>query len=320
MSTPFQAALEAGDLAAIRACPKADLHIHAIMGGCREFIRERTGRDIAPLEGVLGSMDEMHAWTDTQTGGLFQDAAGRAVAFEATFVQARRDGVTRLEVGSDVWEITLHDNSAQAVWGMLTAAHAQGGPEIAWIPQMSFSRHCPARALDYWMSPLLELGVFETLDLSGDELVQPIEVFAPLYRRAKAAGLRVKAHVGEWGTADDVWHAVEALELDEVQHGIAAAESPQVMRFLAEAGVRLNICPTSNLKLGRVAKLEDHPIRRLYDAGVGVTVNTDDPLMFGASLSQEFLALFQAGVMTAAELDEIRLEGLREWRPIARRS
>ena len=128
MSTPFQAALEAGDLAAIRACPKADLHIHAIMGGCREFIRERTGRDIAPLEGVLGSMDEMHAWTDTQTGGLFRDAAGRAVAFEATFVQARRDGVTRLEVGSDVWEITLHDNSAQAVWEMLSAAHAQGGP------------------------------------------------------------------------------------------------------------------------------------------------------------------------------------------------
>lgn len=311
MSTPFQTALETGDLAAIRDCPKADLHVHAIMGGCREFVRERLGVDIAPLDGVLGSMDEMHAWVDAQTQGCFRDAAGRAVAFEATFVQARNDGVTRLEVGSDVWEITLHDHSAQSVWDMLTRAHADGGPQIDWIPQMSFSRHCPARALDYWMSPLLELGVFETLDLSGDELIQPIEVFAPLYRRAKQAGLRLKAHVGEWGAADDVWRAVEVLELDEVQHGIAAAESPKVMRMLADAGVRLNLCPTSNLKLGRVRRLEDHPIRRLYDAGVRVTVNTDDPLMFGAGVSQEFLSLYQAGVMTAAELDAIRLEGLR---------
>lgn len=308
MSTPFQTALEAGDLAGLRACPKADLHIHAILGGCREFIRERTGRDIAPLEGVLGSMDEMHAWTNAQTGDVFEGADGRALAFQATFVQAKKDGVTRLEVGADVWEITLHQHSAQSVWNMLELARAHG-PEIEWIPQMSFSRHCPVRALEYWMEPMLELGRFQTLDLSGDEFAQPIEVFAPLYRRAKAAGLRLKAHVGEWGTADDVWRAVELLDLDEVQHGIAAAASPQVMRALAGAGVRLNICPTSNLKLGRVARLEDHPIRRLYDAGVRVTVNTDDPLMFGASLSQEFLTLHEAGVMTASELDAIRLEG-----------
>lgn len=311
MSTPFQNALLTGDLAGVRACAKADLHIHAIMGGCRDFIRERTGRDIAPLEGVLRSMDEMHAWTDAQTGGLFRDAPSRALAFEATFVRARKDGVTLLEVGSDVWEITLHQNSADAVWDMLKGAHADGGPGVEWIPQMSFSRHCPIRALEYWMAPLLELGAFKTLDLSGDEFAQPIELFAQLYRHAKDAGLRVKAHVGEWGTADDVWRAVETLELDEVQHGIAAADSPRVMRMLADCGVRLNICPTSNLKLGRVAHLAEHPIRKLYDAGVQVTINTDDPLMFGASLSEEFLRLYQAGTLSAAELDAIRLEGLR---------
>ena len=69
--------------------------------------------------------------------------------------------------------------------------------------------------------------------------------------------------------------------------------------------MRLNVCPTSNVKLGRVAALREHPIRRLYDAGVNVNVNTDDPLIFGSSLSEEFLALFRAGVMTAAELDEV---------------
>jgi adenosine deaminase len=312
MTTAFQIALEADDLAAVRACPKAELHVHAIMGGNRQFLLERTGRDIAPLEGVLGSMDEMHAWVSAATGDMFAGPAGRGLAVEATFVQARLDGVTRLEVGEDVWGVTLHDGSAAAVWAMLADAHARGAPQVEWIPQMGLSRHCSFRALESWMAPMLELGLFQTLDLSGDEFAQPIEVFAPLYRRAKSAGMRLKAHVGEWGTADDVWRAVEVLELDEVQHGIAAADSPPVMRRLADAGIRLNICPTSNLKLGRVARMEDHPIRRLYDAGVRVTVNTDDPLMFGRSLSQEFLALRRAGVMTAAELDAVRLEGLTE--------
>ena len=175
----FQTALEAGDLAGVRACPKADLHLHAIGSGARDFLRERTGRDIAPVDRVLTSMDDMHAWNDEHLGPLFQ-GQGRALAYEATFVQAARDGVTRIEVGADVWEITHYDNQAQPVWDMLQAAHAAGGPQVEWIPQMAFSRHCPFRALDFWMTPMLDLGVFRTLDLSGDEFAQPIEVFAPL--------------------------------------------------------------------------------------------------------------------------------------------
>jgi adenosine deaminase len=306
-SAAFQTALREGDLAGLRACPKADLHVHGICGGSRSYLRDRSGRDIAPVEGVLGSMAEMDAWTQRQVGDLFSGRVGRGLAFEATFAQARLDGVTLLEVGEDAWGVTLHGGSASGVWEMLTAAHERGGPEVEWRPQIGVSRHCRVGDIEAWLAPLLELAAFETLDLYGDEFAQPIEAFLPVYRRARDAGLRLKAHVGEWGTADDVLKAFELLELDEVQHGIAAADSALVMARLADAGVRLNVCPTSNLKLGRVARLEDHPIRRLYDAGVKVTVNTDDALVFGTSLSEEFLALFQCGLMTAAELDHIRL-------------
>jgi adenosine deaminase len=103
---------------------------------------------------------------------------------------------------------------------------------------------------------------------------------------------------------------VETLELDEVQHGIAAAQSPAVMRFLADHQIQLNVCPTSNVLLGRVARLQDHPIRTLFDAGVKVTVNSDDVLVFGAGVSEEFLSLYRAGVFTPAELDLIRRCGL----------
>lgn len=306
----FETALVAGDLDALRRCPKADLHVHGVGGGSRAYLRDRIGCDIAPLEGALSSMAEMHAWADEHLAPLFEGTAGRELAAEATFAQARLDGVTCIEFGEDAWGITLHASDPKALWAMLQRAHARGGPDVGWIPQLGISRHCAVSAIESWMEPLLDLGVFRTLDLSGDEFAQPIEAFVPIYRRAKAAGLRLKAHVGEWGSADDVLRAVEVLELDEVQHGIAAADSPPAMAALARMGVRLNICPTSNLKLGRVASLQEHPIRRLYDAGVRVTVNTDDPLIFGCSLSGEFLALFEAGLFTAAELDAIRRAAL----------
>lgn len=246
----FSDALLRGDLQAVRACPKADLHTHGWANSDRSYVFEKTGRDIVPVASPLASMDAMHAWAQANI--------------------------------------------------------------LEWVPKLGLSRHCQVALLREWMAPWLELGFHRVLDLSGDELAQPIEVFQPLYRAAKNRGMRLKAHVGEWGTADDVRRAVEVLELDEVQHGVAAAESPAVMRFLADHGIRLNICPTSNLLLGRVARLQDHPIRKLFDAGVRVTVNTDDAIVFGVGVSEEFLGLFQAGVFTAAELELIRQWSLQD--------
>jgi adenosine deaminase len=306
----FTAALEADDLDGVRAVPKADLHAHSTGSGNRAFLRQRTGFDVAPVRAPLRSMAEMHAWYAAHIGSLFDGADGRLLALEASFAQATSDGVTRIELGDDCWVLTQGFASAADVADRQRAVHRTTAPDIEWVRQVSMSRHCSMRALDLWLSPFLELGFYQTLDLSGDELVQPIEVFVPLYRKAKAAGLRLKAHVGEWGTADDVRRAVEALELEEVQHGIAAADDLGVMRFLADHRIRLNICPTSNLLLGRVASLAAHPIRRLFDAGVRVTVNSDDVLVFGSSVSEEFLALHRAGLFTPAELDVIRQNGL----------
>jgi Adenosine deaminase len=310
--TSFQDALQRGDIGAVRAIPKSDLHCHALAGGHRALVSQWTGRDIAPLDRPLASMAEMHAWVDDRLGSLFNGAKGRLRAFEATFVQAKHDGVTRLEVGEDVWAITLWDGDAVRLTQELASVHACIAPEIEWIPQLGLSRHCSISALTRWLAPFLELGLYRTLDLSGDELAQPIECFRPLYRTARHAGLRLKAHVGEWGTADDVWRAVEELELDEVQHGIAAAASPSVMRMLADNHIRLNVCPTSNVMLGRVDELAKHPIRKLYDAGVIVTINTDDVLVFGNGVSEEFLALYRAEVFNADELDVIRRAGLTD--------
>ena len=132
----------------------------------------------------------------------------------------------------------------------------------------------------------------------------------PVFRRAKEAGLRLAAHVGEYGDADSVLEAVCELALDEVQHGIAAAADAAVMRFLADHDIPLNVCPTSNVRLGRAESYARHPIRVLYDHGVTVTVNTDDVIFFDQGVSDEFLNLYRGGAFTAKELDEIRRNSL----------
>jgi adenosine deaminase len=309
MNEEFQQALKAEDLEAIRTFPKADLHNHGWAGADPASVAAILGRRLAPLDHRLTSMADMHAWASGHFGN--PDPSLRPQLFEAAFARAARDGLVRYEIGDDVWAITL-DGSAENVTNILKRAHNRGAPRVEWIPQLAMSRHCRIEDIRRWMEPFLALRFYRTLDLSGDEFAQPIVNFKPLYRLAKSNGLRLKAHVGEWGDADSVRRAVEELELHEVQHGIAAADSPAVMRFLADHRIRLNLCPTSNLMLSRVETLASHPIRKLFDAGVRVTVNTDDMAMFGQSVSHEFLNLYKAGCLNEKELDQIRENGLSD--------
>src|ERR1700747_3283633 len=123
--TSFQEALRTGSLEALRSIPKSDLHTHAFGGGNRAWIARVTGRDIAPLDHPLGSMAEMHEWVGGHIGPLFDGPKGRLTAFQATLVQARYDGVTRLEVGEDVWAITLFDGNAARLTRELGDLHAR---------------------------------------------------------------------------------------------------------------------------------------------------------------------------------------------------
>ena len=106
MITAFQTALKTGDLDAIRRVPKSDLHNHFFLGGNRVHVSEWAGKDIAPLDHKLGCMAELHEWVQTRFGTLFVGAQGRLKAFEATLVQAKLDGIMRLETGETPWAIT----------------------------------------------------------------------------------------------------------------------------------------------------------------------------------------------------------------------
>lgn len=108
--------------------------------------------------------------------------------------------------------------------------------------------------------------------------------------------------------------AVELLELSKVHHGIAAAESKTVMRWLSKHNIQLNVCPTSNLMLKRSTSYYDHQIKELFENEIPVTVNTDDLLIFDSSVSEEYLKLYTNRVFSIKELEMIRQTGLNSYK------
>ncbi len=307
----FISAIENRDIQTLKLIPKADLHNHFFLGGNREYINKRLGITIPYLSNKLHSMDEMHTWVGQNIGDIFDTADKRRLAIEATFVQANDDGVTVLEIGDDVWANGhFYEGNVNMLIETFQEIQEMFAPKIDFRFQIGLSRHCPVNILEEWIAPFLEKDCFFSIDLYGDEMAQPIKNFKPIYRKAKEKGLFLKAHVGEWGCADSVKEAVEELELNEVQHGISAYKSPAIMNWLADNKIQLNICPTSNVMLNRVESIKVHPIRTLFDYGIKVTVNSDDILVFGQSVSQEFINLYDAGLFNAQELNIIRKYGL----------
>ena len=153
--------------------------------------------------------------------------------------------------------------------------------------------HGPERAavtLGETLEVAAEAGILG-IGIGGSEHLYPPGPFAPVYEAARRAGLRTSAHAGEAAGAQSVRGAVEVLRVDRIGHALRAEEDEAVVDLLAESGVVLELCPLSNLATGVVERIEDHPVRRYWERGLDITINTDDPGMFHNSLADEYAVL-----------------------------
>ncbi|MFI8522081.1 adenosine deaminase [Streptomyces sp. NPDC085481] len=124
--------------------------------------------------------------------------------------------------------------------------------------------------------------------LGGPEIGVPRPQFKPYFDRAIAAGLRSVPHAGETTGPETVWDALNELGAERIGHGTSSVRDPALLKHLAEHRIALEVCPTSNIATRAVERMEDHPIRQMVDAGVLVTINSDDPPMFGTDLNNEY--------------------------------
>ncbi len=172
---------------------------------------------------------------------------------------------------------------------------------------LSIGRHQSAEEADEVADALIDAKTHRVVGVSvdGNESAPGAgcERFAPAIERIRAAGLRVHVHTGESGGPDRMRLSIDHLEPDRIDHGIRSVDDPDLVAELAATGTPLAICPTSNLTLGFVDDLVDHPIVPLRAAGVTVTVNTDDPLLLETDLANEYLRCIDA---FGWDIDDVR--------------
>lgn len=153
----------------------------------------------------------------------------------------------------------------------------------------NFLRDRPSEEAAATLSQLLRSGVpLLGVGLDSAEVGNPPSRFAALFDQARAAGLHCVAHAGEEGPPEYVWEALDLLRVERIDHGVRSMEDAALVGRLRERGTPLTVCPLSNVVLGGFASMADHPIVAMLDAGLAVTVNSDDPAYFGGYVGENY--------------------------------
>lgn len=300
----FVSAIENGDDKQLKQIPKSDLHNHATRGGnIRDFldVNDLPARDFQDLDG-------MQQWYNLHIKSLFSGREGFVARISSAFLQAKNDGITKLAMSFGLGDAAFFNGVEEYIKEIQLIQKAIV-PNITFIPELCFARCMDIDPVEAMFEEVLDFGFFKSIDLVGDDRCS-VANYKRIYQKAKDHGYLLKAHLGEFGDAQSIRRGVDELGLDEVQHGISAVKSKEVMDWLRNNDVQLNICPTSNIALNRVESYCDHPIKRLFHHGIRVTINTDDMLIFDQSVTQEYVNLYRSGCLSATELDDIRVNGL----------
>lgn len=288
------------------ALPKAELHIH-IEGSLEPelifALAQRNGVSL-PYPSVE-ALRAAYAFTDLQSFLDIYYAGASVLLHEADFFdmawaylqRAHADQVVHAELFFDPQTHTERGVDIGVVIAGLTRACEQARTELGMTTALilCFLRHLSEEAaFDTLQAALAHRAHFIGVGLDSSELGHPPEKFARIFARCRELGLRTVAHAGEEGPPAYIWSALQDLQVERIDHGVRCLEDPALVAELARRRTPLTVCPLSNLKLCVVADLREHPMKRLLDAGLCATVNSDDPAYFGGYLNTNFVQTVEA--------------------------
>lgn len=281
--------------------PKAELHIH-IEGSLEpELIFALSSRNNVSIPyPSVEALRAAYAFTDLQSfldiyysgaSVLLKEADFRDMAV-AYLQRAAADNVRHAEIFFDPQTHTARGVSFETVIRGLTAATDETrrtlGVNASLI--LCFLRHLSEEdAFATLEEALPHRDKFIGVGLDSSERGHPPEKFARVFARCRDLGLRLVAHAGEEGPPEYVWSALDVLKVDRIDHGVRSLEDPKLVARLARDRVPLTVCPLSNVKLRVFDRLAAHNLRKLLDAGLVATINSDDPAYFGGYMNQNFL-------------------------------
>lgn len=290
--------------------PKIDAHNHLNLGMHYRSYLAWSGTPIPDFPRKMAGLDDMHDIISRYTRPRCQTPRDVISLLGMSIDDAIADGVTILEGSIDISFMIHFREDIDKFLDMVSSFVDMYRGRIDFRPELGIGKTFDKEKTARWAPELIQSGVFRSIDLYGPEIEEGIQDFTSIFRLAVKRGLKKKAHVGEFSDASSVRRFVELFDLDEVQHGIGAAGDDAVLRFLADRKVRCNVCPQSNVMLGAVPGLKSHPIKKMLDAGVRVSVGTDDLLFFDQSVSTQIFNLVSERVITPADAETLLSEGL----------
>jgi adenosine deaminase/aminodeoxyfutalosine deaminase len=225
------------------------------------------------------------------------------------FARLETEGVIYAEVILSAGVILWKQTAFAPIYEAVTREAARSRVKVRWILD-AIRQFGPEPA-----KPVFELAAERVGDgvvaigIGGDEARGPAPLFKDLFRQAKDRGLHLTCHAGEVAGPQSVWDALD-IGAERIGHGIRSIDDPALVAHLAARKIPLEICITSNLRTGAVAALGLHPLRRLYEAGVPIILNTDDPAMFECTLTSEYALAAREFGFTQEELDGIAASSL----------
>lgn len=297
-----------------RTIPKAELHLH-IEGSLEpELIFALAKRNGVSLPFArVEALRAAYAFTDLQSFLDIYYAGASVLLHEADFYdmawayfeRAHADQVVHAELFFDPQTHTERGVPMAAVIDGLSRAcgDAQQKLGISAALILCFLRHLSeADAFATLEAALPHRAQFIGVGLDSSELGHPPEKFERVFARARELGLHVVAHAGEEGPPEYMWQAIDLLKVERIDHGVACLQDPLLVAELAHTRLPLTVCPLSNLKLCVVKDLREHPLKRMLDAGLCVTVNSDDPAYFGGYMNANFVQTVEALGLTREEV------------------
>jgi aminodeoxyfutalosine deaminase len=306
------AAIMAGMGAFYHQLPKAELHLHL-----EGAIEPETLGEIAP--GLsLEDIRARYRYEDFQ-GFLrsykwviehLHSPDHYALITRRLLERLERENVRYAEIILSVGMLIWRNQDPGPVYEAVSRETAKSAVEVCWLVDAvrQFGVEHVQRVAEFAASRA-GAGVIG-FGIGGDEARGPAGLFKEVYRFARQQGLRLTAHAGETLGPESVWAALE-LGAERIGHGIRSIEDPVLVRHLRDRNTPLEICISSNVATGAVSSLAEHPIRRLYDAGVPLVLNTDDPSMFHTTLTREYELAERAFGFSEAELRRIAGNGFR---------
>ncbi len=297
----------------LKAMPKVELHMH-IEGALEpEMIVALARRNGVPLPyPSVESLRSAYTFTNLQsflslyyanTCVLLQEQDFYEVTW-AYFERAKADGVVRAELFFDLQTHTSRGVAIGAVIEGLSRAcvDAQNLLGISSDLILCFLRHVSEEeALETLENALPWRSHFIGIGLDSSEVGYPPETFIRVFARSRELGFHVVAHAGEEGPPAYVWSALNQLKVERIDHGVQSIHDAALIQHLVDTQVPLTVCPLSNLKLRVCKSLTEHSLGQMLEAGVHVTINSDDPAYFGGYLLENYLQIFGALNLGAPE-------------------